>query len=457
MDISTSFMNKEELWQAVLAQIQLNISQANFATWFKDTTISDYKGGQVTVFTPNSFAREWLENKYGKTIFKILCNLDKEIKEVKYTVGKSDLKILRRPSVAVPSPGQMDMMEEFKIDKDTNLNPRYTFENFVIGPFNELAHAASWAVSQKPGLVYNPLFIYGGVGLGKTHLLQSVGNAVIKNFPQKKVRYIPAEKFTTGVVSSIKNHDIEGFKNKYKSIDVLILDDVQFLAGKEKTQEEFFHIFNALYEANKQIILSSDRSPKSIPALAERLRSRFEGGMIGDISQPDYETRVAILKTKSQERGVNFPDQLLDYIAVNIQRNIRELEGALNRLIAYQKINGQTPDLETSKTLLKSIFLSPSKVANHKKIIQSVAEFYDLKEKDIISISRKKEVVKPRQIAMFLLREILKSSYPFIGRKFGGKDHTTAIHACDKIGRELKESEDLNNEIDLIKQRIFSS
>ncbi|HUV81409.1 MAG TPA: chromosomal replication initiator protein DnaA [Patescibacteria group bacterium] len=449
-------MVKEELWQAVLAQIQLNISQANFATWFKDTGITDYKEGQIIVSTPNSFAKEWLENKYGKTIFKIFYNLDKEIKEVKYVVGKSELKIIRKPSVSVSGAGQLEF-EEFKIDKETNLNPRYSFENFIVGSFNELAHAAGWQVSKKPGLVYNPLFIYGGVGLGKTHLLQSVGNAVIKNFSQKKVKYIPSEKFTTGVVSSIKNHEIERFKNAYKAIDVLILDDVQFLAGKEKTQEEFFHIFNALYEENKQIIISSDRPPKAIPALTERLRSRFEGGMIGDISYPDYETRIAILKTKIQEKGINFSDEVLDYIAVNIQKNIRELEGALNRLITYEKINNQPPDLEIAKSLLKTLFLSPNKVANYKKIIQAVSEFYDLKEKDMFSISRKKEVVKPRQIAMFLLRELLKSSYPFIGKKFNGKDHTTVIHSCEKIIKELKNNENLNDEIDLIKQRIFSA
>lgn len=449
-------MNKDELWQAILAQIQLDISQANFATWFKDTNIAIYKDGQVIVSTPNSFAKEWLENKYGKTIFKIFYNLDKRIKEVKYTVGKSELKTIKKPTISFPSAGQLEF-EEFKIDKETNLNPRYTFENFVVGPFNELAHAAAWAVSKKPGLVYNPLFIYGGVGLGKTHLLQSVGNAVMKNFSQKKIRYIPSEKFTTGLVSSIKNQNIEDFKIKYRAIDVLILDDVQFLAGKEKTQEEFFHIFNALYEKNKQIIISSDRPPKAIPALAERLRSRFEGGMIGDISYPDYETRIAILKTKSQERGVNFSDEVLDYIAVNIQKNIRELEGALNRLIAYQKINNQPPNLEIAKSLLKTLFLSPNKVANYKKIIQVVAEFYDLKEKDLLSSSRKKEIVEPRQVAMFLLRELLKSSYPFIGRKLGGKDHTTAIHACGKIVKEIENNENLNNEIDLIKQRIFSA
>ncbi len=449
-------MTKEELWQAVLAQIQLSISQANFATWFKDTDIASCKEGQVIVVTPNSFAKEWLENKYGKTIFKIFYNLDKEIKEVKYIVGKSELKAAKKPSVSLPVVGQLEF-EEFKVDKETNLNPRYTFENFVVGPFNDLAHAAAWAVSKKPGAVYNPLFIYGGVGVGKTHLLQSAGNAVIKNFSQKKVKYIPAEIFTANVILSIKNHSMEAFKAKYRAIDVLILDDVQFLAGKEKTQEEFFHLFNALYEANKQIILSSDRPPKSIPALAERLRSRFEGGMIGDISYPDYETRIAILKMKSQEKGISFPDDVLDYMATNIQRNIRELEGALNRLIAYQKINSQLPDLETAKSLLKTLFLSPNKTVNHRKIIQTVAEFYDLKEKDLLSPSRKKEIVVPRHIAMFLLRELLNGSYPFIGRKLGGKDHTTAIHACEKIVKEIKNNENLNNEIELIKQRVFNS
>ena len=449
-------MTQEELWQAVLAQIQLNISQANFATWFKSTEIVSFKEGEIVIAVPNSFAKEWLENKYGKTIFKILYNLDKEIKDVKYSVGKSELKVARRPQVSLPNAGQLEF-EEFKINKETNLNPRYTFDNFIIGPFNELAHAAAWAAAKKPGLVYNPLFIYGGVGLGKTHLLQALGNAVIKNFSQKKVRYIPAERFTAGVVSSIKNHDMEDFKIKYRAIDVLILDDVQFLAGKEKTQEEFFHTFNTLYEANKQIILSSDRPPKAIPALAERLRSRFEGGMIGDIGYPDYETRVAILKAKSQERGVSFSEEILDYIASNIQRNIRELEGALNRLVAYQKINNQNPNLEITKSLLRSLFLSPNKVANPKKIIQTVAEFYDLKEREILSNSRKKEIVKPRQVAMFLLREVLKGSYPFIGRKFGGKDHTTAIHACEKIQKELEADEGLSNEVELIRQRIFSA
>jgi len=326
----------------------------------------------------------------------------------------------------------------------------------VVGPFNELPHAAAWAVSKNPGVVYNPLFIYGGVGLGKTHLLQAVGNAVAQNFSQKKIKYIPAEKFTSEVVASIKNGSIEGLKSKLHQIDVLILDDVQFLAGKEKTQEEFFHTFNALYEKNKQIILSSDRPPKAIPALTERLRSRFEGGMIADISYPDYETRIAILKTKSGERAIGFSEEVLNYIASNIQRNIRELEGALNRLIAYQNLNNRPPDLEIAKTLLKNLILSPNRIVTPKKIIQAVAEFYDLKDKDLLSSSRKKEIVRPRQIAMYLLREELKSSYPFIGRKFGDRDHTTAIHSYEKITKELEKNESLNEEIGLLKQNIFN-
>ena len=457
-------MIKEEIWQAVLAQIQLNISQANFATWFKNTGIISYKKGRAVISVPNTFVKKWLEDKYSKTIFKILYNIDKEIKEVKYVIGKTELKIFKRPSVVIghskehPKKQAIEQLEfeEFKINKETNLNPRYTFENFVVGSFNELAHAAATAISKKPGIVYNPLFIYGGVGLGKTHLLQAIGNAVNKKHPNKKIRYIPAEKFTAGVVTSIKNQGIEKFKAECREIDVLILDDVQFLAGKEKTQEEFFHTFNTLYENNKQIILSSDCPPKAISALSERLRSRFEGGMIGDISYPDYETRIAILKTKAQEKGMDFSDDIFDYIASHIQRNIRDLEGTLNRLIIHQKTTNQVLNLEKTKLLLKNLLFPTKKVVNPKKIIQTVAEFYDLKEKDILSCSRKKEIVEPRQIAMFLLRKELKNSYPFIGRKFGGKDHTTAIHAYEKIAKEITINERLNNEINLIKERIFN-
>ena len=448
-------MSKEELWQAVLAQVQLNISQANFATWFKSTGILSQEEGEIMISTPNSFAKEWLEQKYGKSIFKILHSLDEKIKEIKFTVGKVELKIISKKPLPPIEMGQLEF-QELKVDRGTNLNPHYTFENFIVGPFNELPQAAAWAVTKNPGFVYNPLFIYGGTGLGKTHLLQAIGNEIVEEFSQKKVKYLPAERFTSEVVTSIANREIENLKAKYRATDVLILDDVHFLAGKEKTQEEFFHTFNSLYEKNKQIILSSDRPPKAIPALTERLRSRFEGGMIADISYPDYETRVAILKAKSQERKVEFSDEVLNYIASNIQRNIRELEGALNRLIAYQNLHNLPPDLEIVKSLLKNTISSPSKIINAKKIIQAVVDFYDLKEKELLSSSRKKEIVKPRQVGMYLLREEIKGSFPFIGRKFGGKDHTTAIYAYEKISQNIEKDNNLAAEINLIKQRIYS-
>ena len=448
-------MSLEELWQAVLAQVQLTISPANFTTWFKNTSIISLKDGEALISTPNSFVKEWLEQKYNKQVFKTLRELNEEIKNIRFAIQKMETKAPRR-EFFVPEISQLEF-PEFKTDKETNLNPRYTFENFTVGSFNELPHAAGFAVSKNPGAVYNPLFIYGGVGLGKTHLLQAIGNEVIKNFPQKKVKYVSSEKLTSEIVTAIRSGEIENLKNKYKQADVLIVDDIQFLAGKEKTQEEFFHIFNALYDKNKQIILSSDKPPKAIPSLAERLRSRFEGGMIADISLPELETRLAILKNKSQERGAEFTEEVLNFIAINVPRNIRELEGALNRLMAYQKIQTQTINVDVAKSLLKNLIFAPNKIINVKKIIQGVAEFYDLKDKDLLLASRKKEIVGPRQIAMYLIREEMKGSFPFIGRKFGGKDHTTAIHAYRKIAKEVEKNEGLTEEISLIRQRIYSA
>ena len=447
-------MEKEEIWQSVLAQIQLMTSPANFATWFQNTKISSLENGRVIISVPNSFVKEWLQQKYTKTILKILKNLMPEVKELSYQIEKSGLKIVERKTVENLPPNQL-RFQEFEIDKKTNLNPRYTFSNFVVGSFNELAYAGAMAVVKNPGQVYNPFFVYGGVGLGKTHLLQAIGNEIVKNFPKKKVRYIPCEKFVSDVILSIKNHQIENLKSSYHNFDVLLIDDIQFLAGKEKTQEEFFYIFNTLYEKNKQIVISSDRPPKAIPALTERLRSRFEGGMIADISLPDFETRLAILRAKSEEREVSFSDEILNYIATNIKKNIRELEGALNILVAYYRVNKKIPDFQIAKQLLKNLISPPSKVSSIKKIIKTVAEFYEISEKELISNSRKREYVKPRQVAMYLLREELKCSFPFIGRKFGGKDHTTAIHAYNKIVRDLKNDENLVEEIKEIKEKIF--
>ncbi|MFA5877908.1 MAG: chromosomal replication initiator protein DnaA [Candidatus Staskawiczbacteria bacterium] len=451
-------MDNKELWQLVLSQIQFNISRANFATWFQNTEIISRRDEAIIVSVPNAFSKEWLSNKYNRLILKILHTADDRIREVEYVIKPQATKIQQEKSASVIDKANIEQLnfEEFKIDKETNLNPRYTFDSFVIGSFNELAHAAAWAVSENPGLTYNPLFIYGGVGLGKTHLLQAVGNKILDNNKKKKVKYISSEKFVTGIVTAIRNHSIDAFKNSLASIDVLILDDVQFLAGKNKTQEEFFHAFNSLYEKNKQIILSSDRPPNAISELEERLRSRFEGGMIADVSLPDYETRLVILKTKLQEKRLELPEEVLDYIANNVKKNIRELEGALNRLLIYCKTSNSQPDTEVAKKLLKNYIFSPFDITNYKKIVETVARFYNLEEGNLFEDTRKKEIVRPRQIAMFLLRKELKYSFPAIARKFGGKDHTTAIYACQKIGREFEENNKLTEEINLIKQRIYS-
>jgi chromosomal replication initiator protein DnaA len=413
-------MNSEELWQAVLAQLQLSLSPASFTTWFKNTKISSLEKNTAIISVPNSFVKEWLEQKYTKTILKILHSLDEDIKEIRYEIKsvKKEEKIKR--DFIVLNEGQLDF-QEFKTDKDTNLNLKYTFTNFVVGPSNELAHAAAWAVSQNPGQIYNPLFIYGGVGLGKTHLLQAIGNEIVKKFSEKRVIYLQTEKLISEIISAIRNHRIEGLKEKYQQVDVLIVDDVQFLAGKEKTQEEFFYIFNSLYEKNKQIVLSSDKSPKAIPALTERLRSRFEGGMIADITYPDFETRMAILKTKCQEKRIELDEEVLSFVASNIQKNIRKLEGALNILIAHKKLQKKNIDLEIAKTLLKDLIQPSFKRITPKEIIKTVAEFYDVSERELLSNTRKKEIVKPRQVAMYLIREELKGSFPFIAKNLGGK------------------------------------
>jgi len=448
-------MNSEELWQAVLAQLQLSLSPASFTTWFKNTKISSLEKNTAIISVPNSFVKEWLEQKYTKTILKILHSLNEDIKEIRYEIKsvKKEEKIKR--DFIVLNEGQLDF-QEFKTDKDTNLNLKYTFTNFVVGPSNELAHAAAWAVSQNPGQIYNPLFIYGGVGLGKTHLLQAIGNEIVKKFSEKRVIYLQTEKLISEIISAIRNHRIEGLKEKYQQVDVLIVDDVQFLAGKEKTQEEFFYIFNSLYEKNKQIVLSSDKSPKAIPALTERLRSRFEGGMIADITYPDFETRMAILKTKCQEKRIELDEEVLSFVASNIQKNIRKLEGALNILIAHKKLQKKNIDLEIAKTLLKDLIQPSFKRITPKEIIKTVAEFYDVSERELLSNTRKKEIVKPRQVAMYLIREELKGSFPFIAKKFGGKDHTTVIYACEKVAKEIEENSNLREEINLIRQRFIS-
>src|SRR3989344_4242070 len=418
-----AIMTKEELWQATLAQLQFQISQANFATWLKNTYILAKKGGEIVVSVPNNFSKEWLENKYNKLIFKIIRNLDTEVREANYAVERG----ATAKEAAAPTPLAEEETElgfqALLVDKATNLTSRYNFDNFVVGPFNELAHAATLAVTKNPGSVYNPLFIYGGTGLGKTHLLQASGNRVGQDFSDKKVRYVSSERFTTGVVSAIRNHNMDSFRASYRDLDVLILDDVQFLAGKDKTQEELFHTFNTLYERGKQIIFSSDRPPKAIAALEERLRSRFEGGMIADISAPDFETRLAILKQKLGGKNIELDQDVLAYIATHMQKNVRELEGALNRVIAFSQVYNKVPDLKETKNILTTYLNAPYRKTSPQVILKAVADFYNISASDLLKRSRKKEVVKPRQVAMFLLRDRSELSFPEIGQKLGGRDH----------------------------------
>jgi len=451
-------MNNQELWQSVLAQMQLNISKANFATWFQNTEIVSKENEKIIISVPNAFSKEWLSNKYNKSILKTLHDIDDSIKELEFVIKPQSLKNTT-PKIIVEEERQEDVQlkfEEFKTNKETNLNPRYTFDNFVVGSFNEIAHAAALQVAETPGFTYNPLFIYGVTGLGKTHLIQAIGNKINDGDKKKKIKYISSEKFVSSIVSAIRTNSMEVFKASLAPIDVLILDDIQFIAGKNKSQEEFFHVFNSLYEKNKQIILSSDRPPNAIAELEDRLRSRFEGGMITDVSLPDYETRLVILKQKLQEKNMDLSEEVLDYIATNVKKNIRELEGALNKILIYNKIN-QEINLETAKKLLKGFVFSPFDVANYKKIIETVAKFYNLEEKNLFDPTRRKEIVRPRQIAMFLLRKELKYSFPAIARKFGGKDHTTAIYAYNKIVKENEENNKLTEELNLIKQRIYSA
>lgn len=456
-------MTNEELWQAALGEIELSISKANFITWFKSTAILSNVDGRVVIGVPNGFAKEWLENKYNSYIIHSLQNFQSGIREVSCIIHNiqtgSELK--ERTIDAVRAPEQF-FKPKNTLDKGkntyalSNLNSRYLFKNFIVGENNELARAACYAVSQNLGKMYNPLFIYGGVGLGKTHLLQSIGNEIIETGAERNIKYITSERFTTELIDSIKNQTIDKFKDAYQKIDLLIIDDVQFLEGKEKTQNEFFHIFNALYQINKQIVLSSDRPPKAIPTLEERLRSRFEGGMIADISQPDIETRIAILRAKAAEKDFYVEEEVIRFIAENIKNNIRELEGALNRVIALCDFNKKAPSLHNVKGSLSELIASGKrKGVQYKQIIKAVSDFYEIKDVDLIKKGRKKEVVYPRQVLMYLLRSELNASYPGIGEWLGGRDHTTALHAYEKISKELESNNKLKEEINLLKDVIY--
>ncbi len=443
-------MTNQQLWQAILGNLELTLSKANFTTWFKNTSIIEKSDTGIVVGVPNAFTKEWLQNKYHQDILKALKAIAPEIKEVKYQIV-SPMYI----TPATASSKEVARVAPRKMENQT-LNPKYTFTTFIVGSNNQLAHAASLAVSKKPGQVYNPLFIYGGVGLGKTHLMQGVGAEVLKRDPNAKVLYVTSERFTNEFVAAITHGKADQFKSLYRNVDVLLVDDIQFLAGREGTQEEFFHTFNALHQNNKQVVMTSDRLPKEIPAIEERLVSRFEWGMIADIQAPDLETRLAILKTKAKEKNYSVEPEILTYIAETIQSNIRELEGALNRLMVYCQLNNTRPTVEQVKSILVNVITPPKKRGvSAKKIIEVVSDFYNVSPEDLLKQSRKKEYVNPRQIAMYIIRKELETSLPSIGEFFGGRDHTTVIHAIDKIERIIKERSGLKQEIELIKDRLY--
>lgn len=447
----------KKLWGGALAEIELGVSRANFATWFKDTDIASEKNGTIFLSVPNTFVKEWLSSKYHKLILKVMHTMHPPVRNIEYIISAQPGK--EKNLWGGGHPGAPDKIDQpgfnnLYIDKDANLNPKYTLDSFVIGSFNEVAYAAATAVTKNIGVAYNPLFIYGGVGLGKTHLLQAIGNKIKENEPGAKVYYMTSEKFANDFVSSMQNHSIHCFKEKYRNYKTLIIDDIQFFSKKLKIQEEFFHIFNSLYERNCQIIFSSDKPPKHIEGLEERLRSRCEGGMMIDIPKPEYESRLAILESKTKERGYLVDREVLEYVASAVQENIRELEGSLNSIMGQSRLKGRSLSLLEVKELIKKN-TRPAKKVSSGKIIKTTAEFYGIKEKDLFEKTRRREVVKPRQVAMYLLRADTNTSYPFIGQKFGRRDHTTAIHAYKKIDNSIKKDEKLSREIEEIRSLLY--
>lgn len=461
-------MSNEELkrlWKDVLSEIELNISRANFITWFKNSAIIEKTKDTVIVATNSNFAKEWLENRYNKYIKKALEKFAPEIKTIIYKTDSIDNikkyqsiseKDLTNDTAVNPkkTSGVAAHLTQSAQDPDTNLNSKYTFDNLVVGSHNELAHAAALAVIDNLGSKYNPLFIYGGVGLGKTHLMQALGNAVKTKNKKINIWYINTERLVNDIIGSIREQSIDEVKKQYKKIDLLLIDDIQFIANKEKTQEEVFHIFNVLYEANKQIVFTSDRPPKAIPGLEERLRSRFEGGMVADIGLPNYETRVAILKNKLKDKKSNLPEEIIDYIAQNITNNVRELEGALNTLLINFEVKKINPSIELSKKLLEDFIKKPKKTVTPLEVLKVVSNFYDISLDKIKSNSRRKDLVKARQITMYILRELVKLSYPAIGEVFNNKDHTTVMHSCKKIEEERVKDSVLNSELEAIIEKL---
>jgi len=443
-------MNIKELWKNCLAEIERSVSKANFSTWFKNTCILKEENGLIVIGVPNEFVRDWLQNKYHKLITKTIADSYENMRAVEYMIAKAEAA---REEVAETTEIYINKelpLKDLYISPEDNLNPRYQFDSFIVGGFNELAYAAAQAIIDNPGTKYNPFFVYGGTGLGKTHLLQAVGNSIKQKYPSKRVHYITLEKFATDFINSLQGNKANSFKEKYRKYDLLIIDDIQFIGKMEKIQEELFHTFNTFYESNKQIIFSSDKHPNYIPDLADRLKSRFAAGMIVDVVEPEYESRLAILKVKLREQNIDLTPEIMEYVASAIQGNIRELEGSLNTIIMQYRLKNKAPALQEVKNLLKNN-MRPKKNIAIKDVVKIVSDHYKLEEASVYEKTRKKEIVHARQVVMYLLREDFNVSYPLIGQKLGGKDHTTVIHSCLKIKSDLKSDPMLLQEIEQIR------
>jgi len=444
--VHTEQIDVKKLWDDALVSIELSITPANFKTWFRDTHIVTLEDGTITLGVPSVFVRDWLSDKFQSMILKTLRELTPHVRSIEYAVvQRSDRK---QESSKTQTVNAALPLEEYYINKNDNLNPKYTFDTFVVGPFNALAHTAAKTVSERPGIAYNPLFIYGKTGHGKTHLIQAVGNHLKRQ--GKKVFYVTSERFTVDYFNSLQNGTANNFKDKYRQYDVLVMDDVQFLANKEKTQEELFHLFNALHDTNKQIVFSSDMHPSLLSGLEERLLSRFVQGMIVDIPAPDIESRAAILRAKTAQHSLTLTEDVIEHLARTIEGNIRELEGALNTIMCQSQLLGRPVSLDEVKQIIKNS-TRPRKTLAVADVVDKIARYFDIEPTSIYEKTRRKEIVKPRQLIMYILREDFQVSYPAIGQKLGGRDHTTVIHSCEKIKHDLKDNPDLEEEITQIR------
>ncbi len=457
-------MTNYEVWQSVLADFELKLSKANFTTWFRSTGIARFENGEVIICVPNTFTKSYIEKKFHSSVVKSMERITgKPIRKIDYAVenvkniNEYECTATQEPTVSTLHTPLYKAPTKNIVAQKFGLNPNYTFANFIVGKGNELAHAAAQAVAARPGEAYNPLFIYGGVGLGKTHLLQAIAHIMLEENPQIKILYASMEKFTNEFIASVKEGRAKEFKDRYRNVDLLLIDDIQFIGGKEGTQEEFFHTFNELHQQRKQVVMTSDRPPKAIPALEDRLRSRFEWGMIADVSSADLETRIAIVQAKAQEKKFELDYEIAQLIATEIQSNIRELEGALNKVIASHQLRNEKPTKQSIKSVLASFAeQSMRSSVTPRELIAEVAKFFDIDVNDVLGKSREKRLAFPRQIIMFLLREELKLSYPAIGDELGGRDHTTAMHAHTKIGSQVEEDLKLKQDVELIKQRMYA-